>query len=197
MKREKLLGDLAALAGKYRELAVLRARRDEVEAGGAMSFDDEENQRRREAFGRVARAFPGALRELERTSADVLRRKQRAVELELAAAVADDTRDAPATRWIAVVLDYHALLRDALAIKLWIARRLGRDGELTDEVVADLLAWHARRAEPEVWRTRALDRAFFVTLRNPPRGRIHPIIWAELIARHGGDEAELVSLIFG
>ena len=69
------IDDLAALAEKYATLARLRARRETLEADGALGFADDERDTRLADFRRVARAFPGALRELDRSPAHLLRAK--------------------------------------------------------------------------------------------------------------------------
>jgi hypothetical protein len=75
---------LQALVRKYRTLAELRRRRDQVKAAGGV-WDVEEGARRRAAFRRLAEEFPGALRELELPVA-ALEARAAATEEELAAA---------------------------------------------------------------------------------------------------------------
>src|SRR5438552_1202282 len=126
---------LEQLADKYRTLAELRARREQREAEGWTRFSDDEGRQRGAAFRRVAARFPGALRELHSSPAAVLAAKASAVEAELAELRAGG--GAPARPWIAVVLDFHATLAEALAVKMWLARRLGRAQPISDEVVAE------------------------------------------------------------
>ena len=105
---EVSLDELAALAGKYRELAALRARR---ERGDPLA--PEERAARRAAFRDLAERFPGALRELDATPAAALAAKAAAVEEEL---VRVGRGEAPG-RWVLVVLDFHRTLRGLLAAK--------------------------------------------------------------------------------
>ncbi len=186
---------LERLAHKYRTLAALRARREELEGSGRAGFSPEELPARREAFRLIAGEFPGALRELDTTTGEKLRARADAVEAELAALAADPTLSAPAAAWIRVVVDYHATLRELLAMKLWLARRIGRDGEVTNEVAADFDAWLA--TYPHRMSPRAHDLAFLRALHHPPGGRLHPLVWAELAERHGLDREELEELVFG
>jgi hypothetical protein len=195
-RRERMKHDLEALAEKYRELVRLRVRREELEGMGRRGFDDHEKAERLEDFRRVAREFPGALRELDATPAPVLRRKLRAVEDELASFATDPARDAPGRYWVAIVLDYHRLLRDALADKLWLARRLGRAGVLGDTDLEEFLAWRALREDAWPWRTHTPGRGYVDALRRPPKGRIHVLIWRELAAHHDLDPDSIAVAVF-
>lgn len=188
--------EMEALAEKYRALARLRERREEVKGLGRMGFEEEEGRARRAEFRRVAQRFPGSLRELDTTPADVFREKLALVEAELAALDADPTRAAPSRRWIAVVLDFHATLREALAIKLWLARRVGRDGVVSDDVLREFLAWHA------AWPHRRgalgpVDARFLERHHHPPRGRVLSLVWEALEARHHLSRAALERAVFG
>ena len=175
--------DLEALAGKYRTLADLRARREELEGLGRAGFGEEEGEARRRAFRRVAHAFPGALRELETSSAALLRKKAEAVE---AAAAGGDV---PA--WIPVVFHFHHALREALAVKLWLARRLGKGGAVSDEVVAAYRAAHPGGGAD------GADRAFLERHLHPPGGRVLALVWERLGEAHGLTPEEIRSAVFG
>ncbi len=82
----------AALATKYRTLAELRHGRD---AGGAVAD--------RARLQALARAFPGALRELDLLALDEIERRAHALEA-----------DGPDEAWMEWVSAYHAALRAAL-----------------------------------------------------------------------------------
>ncbi|HEY0840172.1 MAG TPA: hypothetical protein VGD74_08300 [Vulgatibacter sp.] len=127
---------LERLAWKYRTLAALRARREAVEAAGASCFEPAESRERRRTFRRIAREFPGALRELDSFSAARLRSKADRLEAQLAH---PDRREPAPGEWAAVVLDFHRTLRQALTVKRWLARRLPRGGVVSDKVVADFI----------------------------------------------------------
>ena len=154
--------DLEALAAKYRTLASLRERREALAGQGKSGFSDEEGEHRRRAFRQVARAYPGALRELDACSADLLRRKAAAVDAALAAG------ETPP--WILVVLRFHEALRRALAVKLWLATRLGRAGRVTADLVD---AYRADHPEGEA----AADAAFLERHLHPPGGRVLALVW--------------------
>ena len=190
--------DLEALAEKYTTLARLRTRREQLESAGALAFADDERDARRSDFRRVAHAFPGALRELDRSSARLLHAKADVVHAELEAQrAAPSARPAPTRAWIAVVLDYHATWRELLAIKLFLARRRPSPALLTDADVEACRAWydtlpaHARRLG---W---TIDAASLHHLRHPPGGRVTPLVWQRLGERHGLEHAALVQAIFG
>jgi hypothetical protein len=179
--------DLAALAGKYRTLEALRRRREHLEADGATTFTEAEGPARRDAFRRVAARFPGALRELDATPADVLGARAAAVEAALAAHLRGDPPP-PDARWIDVVLDFHETLRRALAVKLWLARRIGKDGAVTDAVLAE-----ARAQFPDG----GVDRALLERHHHPPGGRVLNLVWDALAARHALPRRALEELVFG
>src|SRR5436305_1862365 len=102
---------LARLGAKYRILAELRARREELQRGGATAFPPEEGSRRRSAFRALAAEFPGSLRELDVTSAVALQARCAAIEAALAGG--------PEEPWMEVAAAYHRTLREALAVKRW------------------------------------------------------------------------------
>jgi hypothetical protein len=190
--------ELLALAEKYATLARLRARREALEACGAPGFADDERDERLVQFRRVARAFPGALRELDRSSAALLAAKAAAVSAELAAQAAQPSPGpAPARAWIAIVLDYHAAWRELLAIKHFLARRRRVPAPLTAEDVAACRQWYDTLPEPDRRLGWPLDAASLDLLRRPPGGRVTPFVWRHLVALHGVPQAELVEAIFG
>lgn len=191
-----LLERLERLEDKYRTLAALRARREEAEAAGRTEFAAEEAAARLEVFRRVAEEFPGALRELEATGAAALRRKAEAVAAEIEEARRDPKRDRPARAWIAVVLDHHAALREAIAAKRWLARRLPRGAPVTGAVVEAFEEWH-RRWPHVCGALGPPGRDLLDRIRRPPRGRIQDLVWRALEARHGRARRELEALVYG
>jgi len=203
--------DLERLAWKYRQLAALRARREELERSGASSFDEAEAKDRKRAFRRVAREFPGALRELDSLPASALRARTRAVE---AAA-----RGGPIDPWIPLALDFHALVRTMLTVRRWIALRQRTCGVVPAEVevalrvrmerlhrhrgahvasapavafVGELLAELRREGDPVV-----PSGGMLTLVARPPGGRLLDLAWRRLELHHGRPRAELESLLFG
>jgi hypothetical protein len=192
-----LLDELEALADKYATLARLRARREAMLAAGHAGFDLGERDARKDDFRRVARAFPGALRELDVTTADVLAAKAAAVAAELAEQRAAPDRERPGRHWIAVVLDYHATWRELLAIKLFLARRRPVPAPLDDDDVHACRAWYAELPVDNRRVGWPIDAASLDLLRRPPGGRVTPFVWRALAERHGLAHEQLVAAVFG
>lgn len=192
--RDELLSALERLAYKYRALARLRARREELAAAGAVAFGGEEGRERLAELRRLAREFPAALRELERATTAQLEARARAVEEELAALRRDPARQAPGPLWMRVVLDFHVRLREALALKLWLARRLPRGGPpeaITLELVA---AYRAFAGLPE---DAAVEPAWLHRHLHPPEGRITSLVWEALTEKYRLPRETLERLVFG
>jgi hypothetical protein len=191
----KLRIALIGLLEKYRVLARLRSRREEVEAEGRAAFSGEESARRIAEFRRVARDFPGALRELDSLTAGALFQRAREVEEEIELAGHDSSRRAPARIWVAVTLDYHDALREALAVKMWLAQNLPAGKQVSGDLVSRFRGWFedhpSRRSEGP------LGAAFLARHRRPPGGRLHALVWSDLELRHGRGRRELERLIFG
>ena len=88
---------LERLLRKYEELHRLRERREELEASGATCFEAAEGAVRKRAFRRIAREFPGALRELDTVAAPALaarRERVRAARDRCAAGLP------PSSKWV-------------------------------------------------------------------------------------------------
>lgn len=184
--------ELEALVEKYRTLHTLRTRREELEEQGRAGFSEQEGRARRGAFRQLARRFPGALRELDACSAETLARKRSAVESELARDRA--SQDAPHPLWMSVVFDYHDLLREALAVKLWLAERIGKQGTISREVLFEFHIWHAKYAHRGEARLTLEDLDSYY---HPPGGRVLSLVWTQLSAKYGQDKEALERLVFG
>jgi hypothetical protein len=172
-----MIDRLRALEEKYLHLTQLSERREAVQAAGE-AFSPAELGRRRDAFRRLSAAFPGALRELEELPRARLEARRSVVSEELAQVAAGGTIR---RRWVKVVLDFHQILSDLLAAKLWLARRVGQSVEIADEIAAE---------RP------SLSRGELEAVRRPPGGRILALVWAELERRHGLSRAQLEHLVF-
>lgn len=139
------------LLRKYRALQALRATADAPDVA---------------ALRALAAEFPGALRELDAMPAAEL--DARAVALEGCASLDD------APPWAAPVAGYHGLMRVALALKPWLARRT------VDDAGCEALGRVARDGDGE-----ALGGAFVRAVRAPPRGRLNVVVFERLGARLG------------
>jgi hypothetical protein len=98
---------LLALARKYRTMMALRASLPAHPQGGEEAREETESERAE--LRALAAEFPGALRELDTLPDEELR--ARAEALEAAAAGAEPAR------WMTWMDAYHALMREALAIR--------------------------------------------------------------------------------
>jgi hypothetical protein len=187
------LVELEDLAWKFRTLVALRRRREELEELGRAGFSEEEGQERRDTFRVLAGRFPGALRELDTCGAEVLSRRLLAIEAELYRAKTSPNGAFDPPRWMSVVRDFHAHLREALAVKRWLAERIGKDGVITAEVVDELHAWHATRDSGS---DRPLTLAELGRHHHPPGGRVLSLVWETLVATYGEPREALEAMVF-
>lgn len=164
------------LADKYQALLSLRVARDEREAAGYDSFSDDVAEKRRAQMRRLAERFPGALKELETSTAE--RFRARLQEL----ARATDDRDL----WMRLMVDLHALLREVLAIK----RFLSQEPDAGDA----FLLWHQEFAH----RSGILpvgDADALAAVRAPPDGRLVVLVWQLLEKKYGRPRRQLEQLL--
>jgi hypothetical protein len=187
---------LERLLWKYRSLAALRLRREEAERGGLREFGRDEVALRTEELRRIAGEFPGSLREVDVSPASILHAKALAIEAEIEALRSDPLRDRPLRFWVAVVLDYHATLREALAVKAWLSARLPKGAQVTPVLAAEFHEWHTRY--PHRHGVVAPEGSDFLERhRRPPGGRIHSLIWRALSDRHHAERRVLERAVFG
>ncbi len=159
------VGDLQALAHKYRTLVALRARRD---AGGAAAARPTDRDTMAALRG-LAREFPGCLRELDTLGAAELMRR--------AAAAEEAAAGAPPEPWMAWIDGYHRLMRAAFAI-----RRRQRPAEDGSAARADsgVDAASAAELDPAFANTAFVDTAFVEAVVKPPLGRINVVVLRRL-----------------
>jgi malonyl-CoA/methylmalonyl-CoA synthetase len=163
--------DLAALADKYEALATLRGRRDEGGAGAT-----------RDQLRRLARAFPGALRELDTLGAAELGRRARACR-----AAAAGGPEEPWMRWIWL---FHRLLAAALAVK----REAGVRARTTQPLPPARLRALAEAALVESGIS--VDDAAVAAWAAPPGGRLVPLVLRTLARETGIGAAALSATLF-
>ncbi len=182
--------ELAELAEKYRTLTTLRARREQLEDVGRAGFSDDEGKQRRQAFAKIAAKFPGALRELEVTSAAVLGQKAARVEQTLVGVRGNAGHEIPA--WMQVVNGFHRTLGEALAVKLWLAQNSFGDQDARWQAC---VPWHASRE----WHGLACPttREQLAIYARPPNGRLLAIVWTALEREFGMNRDELKKMVFG
>jgi hypothetical protein len=109
---------LAALAEKYRALLVMARERDDFEAAGVLQLTGAKRVERHGRARRLARQFPGALRELDGATVAGLTERLAGIEAELAARRGQES----APRWMRMVAEFHDELRERLRIKASVAR---------------------------------------------------------------------------
>lgn len=166
------LSDFGLLAEKYRRLAELRERRDEVEGEGRRSFAPDEAARRRHAFRILARRFPSCLSELDLPASELRRREALARRVQRKEAAFEEVVWARSMLWL------HLALRILLAARRWLRRGGTRE---------DFLGWSLRYEERA--RRRGLEgpgasdwarmlglppEALFDWICQPPEGRWRP-----------------------
>jgi hypothetical protein len=178
--------DLEALSRKYRALLDLRRSREAYEAQGVYALTGSARAQRTKVARRLAREFPGALRELEHLDA-------RAVQARLAA-VETARRGGRAAPWIPVVLDFHRRLRLCLAIKRWLSRHRIKNRSLEEDELAAFRRWYGRQRDREA---RPVDVAFVGRFVSPPYGRLQELVWSDLARAHGLTVAETRKWVLG
>ena len=154
----------ATLARKYRALVELRHARAHTGETAA-----------RHTLLALARAYPGALRELDRTPLLLLEARRAACKRVLSG----DDVEAP---WMAWMCAYHEHLGVAFALK-----RAARAGGATPAEAAELAECVERLGGPTYARA----------LLAPPGGRVVPVVLAQLASRFDVPRATLETALFG
>ncbi len=153
-----LVRQLSALAEKYRVLVKLRRESARLEARGIFRLTGAAAAARRLRCRRLARRFPGCLRELALSPAELASRLA-GVEAELGAAQTDPARKRPRRLWVAGMILFHAALRRALMAKRkGQVRTLLTGGRLSAVVVAEVaveLGLDAHQLRQLLWQPQA------------------------------------------
>lgn len=159
--------DLRALRDKYERM--LRLRELHERAAAEPGFVEPPP---RPAMADLARAYPGALREIDELPIGLIRTRI----AELTAAESDAARIAP---WMTAQSRFHALARGALAVKRWLAGR-----PLTaalEEAFAGALATLPHAEEAQLW------SGDLAAIARPPRGRLMDLVYVRLADELGVD----------
>jgi hypothetical protein len=156
---------IRALHSKYVEIRRLRL---EQEHGSAADP--------RPALTRLARDFPGALRELDALPFEVIEARLS----ELNRAVDDPVCVEP---WMRAQVEYHALTRGALAAKRFLSEQTAIDESMGRDLIRARFAERARDTDaPEELLAWADD---LESIANPPSGKITAAVFTKLAARLG------------
>jgi hypothetical protein len=154
--------DLRALRDKYERM--LRLRLLHMRAKAEPDFVEPDP---RAAMAELARAFPGALREIDDLPLEVIRARI----TEIAAAETDPER---AASWMNAHVSFHRLARGALLVKRWLGGR-SLDAALAATFGATLAVMSAAdREDASAW---ARDLEAIAT---PPRGRVMDLVYERL-----------------
>jgi hypothetical protein len=178
-----------ALEQKYRLMLMMRLEREALESRGIFKLTGESATQRRESLKALAAAFPGALRELDTQSSIALEQRLQALENL-------PVQGADLPNWARVCWDYHALLKQCLAVKAW----LGKNKAKSIELVSIEDAWRAQEANlycmadwPESYRGAKL----LELITHPPGGRLSQLVWEVLEERFEMPTVKLRLLVFG
>ena len=178
-----------ALEQKYRLMLVMRLEREALESRGVFKLSGEPARQRRESSKALADAFPGALKELDTQSSQAL--EQRLEILERIPMGAVDLPD-----WAQVCWAYHALLKQALAVKAW----LGKNDVKSVPLASLENDW--REAEGtfysiDDWPVPYRGTKLLALIAKPPGGRLSQLVWEVLEERFELPVAKLRHLVFG
>ena len=164
-------GERQALLRKYRLLAAWRRAKDRARDG-----DGDGGRADPAELRRLADEFPGALRELDLLGLVEIERRVRILE---APAGGDEA-------WVAWIDAYHALMREALAIKRARSARARGDGGDRGSPSDD--GGHSDAGGG--------DRAFAAAVTRPPGGRLTVLVLRELARRFGVPAAQISAVLF-
>ena len=165
--------DLSALREKYERLLALRMLHDRAKHEASFAEPDP-----RAEMSEIARAWPGALRELDGLPLEEIHARI----AELDDALRDRGRIA---RWMIAQDAFHRLARGAIEAKRWLGKRKRIDAAVRAAFRADVAG------DARVWEDALADVA------SPPRGRLMDLVHAKVAAELGASIAETRRLVFG
>jgi hypothetical protein len=164
--------NLRALREKYERLLALRVVHERAKRDASFVEPDP-----RPEMSAIARAWPGALRELDELPLDEIRARIASLD----EAWADRAHVEP---WMVAQDAFHRLARGALAAKRW----LGKRRRVTPEVRAAFRA--SAPSEALLWEEALADVAA------PPRGRLMDLVHARVASEIGASVAEARRPVF-
>ncbi len=164
--------DLHALLGKYERIHALRLAR----------LADRSSQAPSGELVALARAFPGALRELDQMPLESIRHRIAALHRCVRAG-------APPEPWMPTTTLFHAEMRGALATKRWLARRRDVTPEL-EEAFRETLPSLPHPADAA-----RFDGALGHVAR-PPQGRLVDLVLRRIASTLGTSVAEVRAHVF-
>ncbi len=183
------VGMKEALVEKYRLMLSMRLEREALEAKGILKFSGESGIQRREVSKQLAAQFPGALKELDRLHSGVLEKKLEHLE-------ECDSGDASLPLWAKISFNYHQLLREALAVKAWLARRK-LDLDVEENQLDAFVALEGELYDSANWPESCRGENLLQQIMNPPGGRLSQLVWEVLEECFDLSTREMQALTFG
>lgn len=182
--------DLEELQHKYHTLVMMRRQREALESAGILRFEGEALAQRNAQGQRLARRFPGVLRELDALpSAEMWARAQ-----VLAAHLKEpDDPVRGCAAWIEVVCTFHLGWRRALALKGWLRRQEAK-GWGPQELEACRAWWRSRGDDLVHLAPRSVQE--LQEHWRPPQRRLSLLVWRLVEERTGLGHAAAEHLIF-
>ena len=165
------------LLRKYEKMLDLRRAREALEQRGILALEGEAKRQRREAQRRLARQFPGVLRELEILNSEAIESRL----ADIRSAMTGESSEG-CLWWARVVQDYHGIWREALSLKAWLRKR--RTDESAERRLEEVRTWldrlHERWSKPE-----ELDEGWLLDYVKPKDGKLGRVLWARIEQRNG------------
>jgi hypothetical protein len=137
----------------------------------------------REELRRLARRWPGSLRELDRLPLEALEARVGALE-----AVLEGGREVEG--WMRLQVSYHGFMRAALRVKRW-----SRDWPEDPSDVQRMLGerYVAAADEPAI---SFFDAGTIAAIRRPEGGRLNPLVLGAVAGLHGVGVEEVIGALF-
>jgi len=185
---------LERLRVKYEALVELRQEREESEARGVLSLEGESKVWRRQRMRRVAREFPGSLRELEAFDVSELRGRLDRLNDRIASGGGPNSDGTP--DWIEVIVGFHSLLRCILGVKSEVRSEKGLTPSRWVRVLETLCAESGSLTKGDLIWLRQVDVSTINRYLDPPGRHLLNAIWEELSCQFGVSVGELKSIVF-
>ena len=183
------MGIKEALIEKYRLMLAMRLEREALEEQGILKFSGESGVQRRASSKELARQFPGALKELDRLCSGVLERKLKALEQ-------SEAHDEALPLWAKISYDYHQLLREALAVKSWLAGK-NFGPALDQDILESFQALDGQQYHSVNWPQACRGLHLLQQITNPPAGRLSQLVWEVLQERFSLSIQDMRAMAFG
>lgn len=176
--KEPSLQELYALRDKYERMLALRA--THWRARSDPSFEEPDP---RAEMARLARDYPGALREIDTLPFEVIVTRLEALETA-------ERQPSRVERWMIAQVTFHRYARGALAAKRWLA------GRKTMTLRLHVAFLEAIQTMPEGGEA-TLFADELAAIARPPQGRLMTLVYAKVAQALETTEPEAHDLVFG